>query len=424
MNTRSASVPRLLTLLAPTIAVLGAPLRAELKLYATGGGSALSALYTIDTATGAETKVLDLPNMYVYAGGLAWDPTSDLLYVAGSTVSDSRSRLFSIDRFSGVITSFPPLSPTIHLSGGGLAIHPLSGVLYATGQNGFQSSALFTLDKNTGAATLVGQCGGQCCTPPFGFNINGLGFRSDGTLFANGFTLSFAPVNGAYSELFTVDVVSGLATEIGVHGVNLGRQLAYSDLAIGPNGTMYSLGSISASVGGLYSVDPATGAATLIGPSVAQFGVDGGLAFAPDGQPASYCTAKTNSLGCTPTIGFSGAPSATSAAPFLISGSNVLNQKSGLLFYGYAQASTPFAGGWKCTADPTRRTAVQSSNGSALPASDCSGVFVFDFNAWIQGGADALLTPGQEVDAQYWSRDPASAGAAGLTDALTFQIGA
>jgi hypothetical protein len=254
------------------------PAQAELTLYASGG----SGLYTIDPATGAATLACDFNAIDVHNGGLAYDAATDTMYATGVLQSDTgTSRLFIVNRFTGAWTAFPGMSPTINLSSGGLAINPLTGIMYATGGNGFQSSALFTIDKNTGAATLVGLCGGQCCVSPFGFNINGLGFRSDGTLFANGFTLSGIPVNGAYSLLFTLDLASGLATEVGPHGVNVGRQLNYSGLAFGTNGTLYSLGSTSASAQGLYVVNPANGAATVIGDTVIHFGVDGGLAFAP-----------------------------------------------------------------------------------------------------------------------------------------------
>jgi hypothetical protein len=138
--------------------------------------------------------------------------------------------------------------------------------------------------------------------------------------------------------------------------------------------------------------------------------------------PTTYCTAKTNSLGCVPAIGSSGFPSVSSAASFAITASNVLNQKQGLFFYGHAQAITPFQGGFKCMANPTLRTPVQGSGGSGLPASDCSGVYSLDFNAWIDGGVDPLLTAGQEVDGQFWSRDPASASTIGLTDAIRFVV--
>ena len=65
---------------------------------------------------------------------------------------------------------------------------------------------------------------------------------------------------------------------------------------------------------------------------------------------------------------------------------------------------------------------TSGSHGSALPAVDCSGNYSIDFNARIQSGIDPLLIPGQEVDAQFWSRDPASPTPVGLTNAISFPI--
>ncbi len=141
------------------------------------------------------------------------------------------------------------------------------------------------------------------------------------------------------------------------------------------------------------------------------------------GAPSVYCTAKANSLGCTPAIAFSGQPSASSLNAFTISASNVVNQKQGLLFYGYAQQIAPFQGGFLCAAPPTRRTPAQNSGGAAAPTNDCSGAYAFDFNGWIQSGADPLCVPGQTICAQYWSRDPASPSTTGLTNAVNFVIG-
>jgi hypothetical protein len=137
---------------------------------------------------------------------------------------------------------------------------------------------------------------------------------------------------------------------------------------------------------------------------------------------ALYCTAKTNSQGCTPTLGASGSPSATNPNPFVLSAGAVLNQKSGLLFYGFAPTNAPFQGGYLCVEPPTVRTAVQSSGGSA-PPDDCSGSYSYDFNAHIQSGVDPLLTVGRDVFAQFWSRDPASSTVhTGLTSAAHFAV--
>ena len=146
------------------------------------------------------------------------------------------------------------------------------------------------------------------------------------------------------------------------------------------------------------------------------------LAFSIVRRAVVYCASETNSLGCTPAIASSGSASATSGAPFLVSASNVLNQRTGLCFYGFAPKQSAFTGGSLCVAGQFRRTPQQNAGGSAQPTNDCSGVFSLDFNARIQSGVDPLLVAGEEVFAQYWSRDPADASTTNLTDALAFFI--
>jgi len=141
-----------------------------------------------------------------------------------------------------------------------------------------------------------------------------------------------------------------------------------------------------------------------------------------DGGPLTYCTAKVNSKGCTPQIGWIGAPSASPAGSFDVTASNVINNKNGILFYGLAGPyNLPFQGGYLCVKPPTKRTPVQASGGNP-PPNDCSGAYSFDFNAWIQGGSDPNLGAGVQVNAQYWSRDPQSPSSTGLTDGIEFVI--
>ena len=137
--------------------------------------------------------------------------------------------------------------------------------------------------------------------------------------------------------------------------------------------------------------------------------------------PTTYCTAKVNSQGCTPAISSSGVPSYGENLPFTIDAANIVNNKSGLLFYGYGPQATPFQGGTMCVTSPRARTPVQNSGGSPTGA-DCSGVFSFDMRARIASGIDAGLVPGAEVYAQYWSRDPQSPGTTNLTDAVRLTV--
>lgn len=142
----------------------------------------------------------------------------------------------------------------------------------------------------------------------------------------------------------------------------------------------------------------------------------------PCGYATTYCSAKVNSLGCTPQIGWSGAPSATGTAPFVISAANVLNQKSGLLFFGTTgRIVKAFQGGTLCVRSPVRRTPVSASGGS-LGAPDCSGLFALDFTPYLQGSVGPGFNFGDTVDVQWWYRDPQSSFSTGLSDALEFQV--
>lgn len=140
-------------------------------------------------------------------------------------------------------------------------------------------------------------------------------------------------------------------------------------------------------------------------------------------QPVVYCTAKVNTQGCLPTIGSTGTPSASSPQAFDVLATMVINNKNGMLFYGFAPNNIPFKGGTLCVRPPISRTPVQGSGGNP-PPNDCSGQFHFDFNAWIQSGIDPQLTVGLTVFAQYWYRDPGSPmpSHTGLTDAVRFPV--
>lgn len=122
-------------------------------------------------------------------------------------------------------------------------------------------------------------------------------------------------------------------------------------------------------------------------------------------QVETYCMPQHNSLNCVPNIGWSGSPSASASSGYLITATNELNNKAGLLFYGKTGAtSAPFGLGTLCVTAPLRRTPVQVSGGSPT-GNDCTGSFALDFNAWIASGVDPALVVGQEVWAQYYSRD-------------------
>jgi hypothetical protein len=137
--------------------------------------------------------------------------------------------------------------------------------------------------------------------------------------------------------------------------------------------------------------------------------------------PHTYCVAKVSSLGCIPSIGWSGEPSLSGPDDFYATATNVINNKAGILIWGGVSASTAFFGGTLCIGPPIVRTAAQLSGGN-LPANDCSGSYSFHFSHTYM--AAQLLYAGTTVYAQYWSRDPgyAQPDNVGLTNGLRFTV--
>jgi hypothetical protein len=136
-------------------------------------------------------------------------------------------------------------------------------------------------------------------------------------------------------------------------------------------------------------------------------------------SPAVYCTATTNSQGCLPAMSWTGTPSASGQGGFELAAANVASQRNGALIYSITgPTALPFQGGTLCLAAPLVRTGIQNSGGQGL----CSGAFQFEFNAYAASGTNPALVVGQSVWAQYWSRDPGSAGLLNLTDAIFFVL--
>jgi len=138
--------------------------------------------------------------------------------------------------------------------------------------------------------------------------------------------------------------------------------------------------------------------------------------------PTAYCRTKQNSLGCKPRINYTGSPS-ISGGSFDVTCKQTLNNKQGLLFYGYQGKQVAYQGGKLCVVAPAKRTPVQNSGGNP-PPDDCSGVYSFDFAAHMASGVDPALVPGQSVFAQWWYRDPndPTGFTTGRSNALAFQV--
>jgi hypothetical protein len=146
--------------------------------------------------------------------------------------------------------------------------------------------------------------------------------------------------------------------------------------------------------------------------------------------PVAYCTGKLNSAGCVPQIGSVGMSSASAASGFVVQCTNVVNQKSGILFYRApgARNAVPFQCGTLCVLSPVRRTPVQGSGGNVGP-NDCSGSWSLDMNCFAAGAcglvvpAPELTVPGTQVNCQYWGRDAGTVPCnTQLSDALEYFV--
>ena len=133
----------------------------------------------------------------------------------------------------------------------------------------------------------------------------------------------------------------------------------------------------------------------------------------------TYCTAKTNSLGCLPSIGTNGVQPDKSAGNFTVTCTNVLNQKNGLLYWSFSPSATPFQGGIKCVNSPSVRTSASSSGGAAS-GNSCTGSYAFNFSTAYMNAHG--LVPGHTLYAQWWMRDPASSFSTGLSNGLQFTV--
>ena len=147
--------------------------------------------------------------------------------------------------------------------------------------------------------------------------------------------------------------------------------------------------------------------------------------------PAVYCTAKLTSNGCTPAIGATGSPSASAGSGFLVTGTNFINNKNCILFYGVSgRMADAFQGGTLCVKPPIKRTPSTNTLGNP-PPNDCSGAPSLDMNLFASGGLGgtplpALSVSGTVVNCQWWGRDPGftAPNNTQLSDGLEYIIGA
>ncbi len=175
--------------------------------------------------------------------------------------------LYAIDTNANKLAAFSLKAQTVRLigslgpqaSGGAaaLAFCPSGGLVPYTIVNLFDPDAqLATLDLRTGAATRVGTPLPSDQT----LDIMGMACSRQGTLYAIG---QFDPSKPNFNSLYTIDRVTGQATLIGPTGVTDSRDCCggfLMALAFAPDGKLYGVNSTST----LFTIDTSTGEATKV----------------------------------------------------------------------------------------------------------------------------------------------------------------
>ncbi|HTF86960.1 MAG TPA: hypothetical protein VK843_01030 [Planctomycetota bacterium] len=360
-----------------------------------GVGGAPRELYDFDPSTGLSSLRSTMTGTQRFFS-LEKRPSNGVIY----GIEPNASALYTIDVDTGVATF---VANTGLATVADLAFDPTSGLLYGLCRN--TPTQLYQIDPATGASVLIGDTGGTVRTALicsatgqlYGADLGGVLYRVDKTTAA----VSFIGGNGGLSVVEDATF-------------NSAGELFFTDF-----------------FGAIVKVDLTTGNNAPVGNTGLGAGLLG-IVEEPNTCPAptTYCTAKINSLGCLPSISSTGTPSATAGSGFVITGSNERNQKPGLVLYtNHGPAAVPFQGGFLCLTAPVRRSIPINSGGTPLPASDCSGVYSLDMNAFAVGAlgglpAAYLLVQGTVVDAQIWGRDPGFAfpNNSTLTGGLQFLV--
>ena len=232
--------------------------RADYTLFGTDAGG--SNLYTIDPATG---EVTFIGFMGVAAPSLAVDPTSGLMYAGqgGGTAA-----LYTVDPATGIV-SFVGYSGSGALAAMDFDTH---GTLYAavnfTDGQGTGGDSLAIIDKQTGAAKIIGPFGDGIGTRDGLPGIAGLAFHPfTGVLYAA--SAKNAATVGP-PALYVIDPITGDATLVGpvedLQGVAVPGGVG--SLQFDLDGVLF--GGTGRGTGNLIRIYPATGIYTLIGHSV------------------------------------------------------------------------------------------------------------------------------------------------------------
>ena len=192
-------------------------------------------LLKIEPTTWAVIESHPITNDEALFGGLAADAAKDIYSIDGYN-DENLDRTFRIDRANGAGTVVGDTGFNWNFRF--LCAHPVTDVLY-----GGRDNALFTIDRTTGAATLVGNMTGV------GGQITALAIDSQGNAYCTSL---------GNTSLYSLDLATVEATHIG----DIGSGSGYQDLAFDSNDVLYGVHFFDA--GTLYTIDTVNATETFV----------------------------------------------------------------------------------------------------------------------------------------------------------------
>lgn len=245
---------------------------------------------------------------------------AQVLFGSSSKGQVNPSSLFTIDRTTGAAT----LVGSTGLADGvsGLRFDPTTGVLYGLMGSPCTGARLVSLDPATAAGTVVGALVGQgfdgSTTEACAGGGDALAFAPDGTAYAGGYVFGIA-------FLLKVDKATGAVLES--HPV----LDPTSGLAFDPSGILWVSHGNAMFTATLHTVDPATGAYTSALP-LSEFVIVSDLAFTPDGT--LYASLPSENMLAT-------IDTATGLVTRIGSFGSVVSKMSGIAFSAAPPTPTP-----------------------------------------------------------------------------------